>query len=175
MTLPAAGAISLNDVNVELGFSATAARTLNDTIVRRLARLGESPAAVELNSLHGKTGITITSGGPYNDGSSIHNGFFLGDVTYGSVYPATSPINGNNLLEFYFKYKYSPAPDVYSFAITLNGTLSQNAFTSLIIGTDGVEYEATTASATFSTAGGKSTWSWLGSLAITSPYVLTWT
>lgn len=175
MTLPATGAISLNDVNVELGFSATAQRTLNDTIVRRLARVEDAPASCDLNSLHGKTGITITSGGPYDDGSSIKTGYFVGDVTYGSVYPTTSPINGNNLLEFYFNHKYSPAPDVYTFKLTLNGTLAQNAFTSLIIGTDGAEYEVLTSAATFSTAGGKSTWSWSGSLIISSPWVLTWT
>lgn len=52
MTLPASGAISLSDVNTELGYSSTAQISLNDSAVRSLA--GVSSGAISLDDLHGK-------------------------------------------------------------------------------------------------------------------------
>ena len=52
MALPASGAISLNDVNVELGLSGTATISMNDTAVRTL--FGISSGAIDMNTGHGK-------------------------------------------------------------------------------------------------------------------------
>jgi hypothetical protein len=53
MALPASGAISLNDVNVELGLSGTAAITMNDSAVRTL--FGVASGAIGMNSGYGKS------------------------------------------------------------------------------------------------------------------------
>jgi hypothetical protein len=52
MTLPSSGAISLSQVNTELGYSSTAQISLNDSAVRTL--FGESSGVVDFNSGHGK-------------------------------------------------------------------------------------------------------------------------
>jgi hypothetical protein len=63
MTLPASGAISLNDVNVELGFSGTALINMNDNRVRALFNLPNYPlpnptTQIDMNTGHGKTDLT---------------------------------------------------------------------------------------------------------------------
>lgn len=54
MTLPASGAISMAQVNTELGRASTANDSLNDSWVRALAQVASG--AISMNSLHGKTG-----------------------------------------------------------------------------------------------------------------------
>ena len=53
MALPASGAISLNNVNVELGLSGTAAITMNDSAVRSLA--GVPSGQISMSNLQGKS------------------------------------------------------------------------------------------------------------------------
>lgn len=62
MALPSSGAISLSDVNVELGLSATAQISLNDSAVRTL--FGIASGAIDMDTGHGKANqfaFTISS------------------------------------------------------------------------------------------------------------------
>lgn len=62
MALPSSGPISLGDVNVELGLSATAQISLNDSAVRALFAIGSG--AIDMNSGYGKANqfaLTISS------------------------------------------------------------------------------------------------------------------
>jgi hypothetical protein len=74
MTLPASGAISLNGVNVELslsvelGLSATATISMNDTVVRTL--FGQPSGSVDMNTGHGKTATIPQLTGSFYSGSS---------------------------------------------------------------------------------------------------------
>lgn len=103
MALPAAGAISLNDVNVELGLTATATITMNDSAVRTL--FGIASGAIDMNTGHGKSNraaisytfasnatnqsLNITSISGYNAGKSdvtitVNAGVYLYSTSTGT-------------------------------------------------------------------------------------------
>jgi hypothetical protein len=72
MALPASGAISLNDVNVELDLSATAAVSLNDAAVRGL--FGVASGAINMADGYGKSNLfqfsVTTNQGNFNISSA---------------------------------------------------------------------------------------------------------
>jgi hypothetical protein len=75
MALPASGAISFNDINVELGLSGTATISLNDTAVRTL--FGISSGAIDMNTGHGRANafsLTISSNQVQASLSSLASG-----------------------------------------------------------------------------------------------------
>ena len=67
MTLQSSGAISLGNVNVELGRSSTATISLGETAVRTLA--GVSSGAIALSNLYGKSNASFTPAGGTSSGS----------------------------------------------------------------------------------------------------------
>lgn len=64
MTLQTSGAISLNNVNVELGRSGTASINMNETAVRTLA--GKASGAISMSDFYGKSNVTITLNNTYS-------------------------------------------------------------------------------------------------------------
>lgn len=92
MTLPTGNNITFSAINTELGRSATAIITLNDTQVRQLANV--LSGAISINNLRGKTWATSfntsVAGGQINVRSAaLTNGW----NTYG---PVTCTINSNS-------------------------------------------------------------------------------
>ena len=77
MTLPASGnSISLNQVNTELGRTATANINMNDSAVRTLFGVGGSGTIISMSSGFGKSAITISL-------ASLSS-------VYGDAYPAST-------------------------------------------------------------------------------------
>jgi hypothetical protein len=69
MTLQSSGAISLGNVNTELGRSSTATISLGETAVRNLA--GVSSGAIALSNLYGKSNVTFTPNGGTSAGTAV--------------------------------------------------------------------------------------------------------
>jgi hypothetical protein len=68
MTLPASGAIAFSCINTELGYSSTAAVSLNDTAVRGL--FGQASGAIDMNTGHGKSNTSVPGAPTSVSGSS---------------------------------------------------------------------------------------------------------
>jgi len=102
MTLPASGAISLNDVNVELGYAGTTLISLNDTEVRALAEV--PTGAISMSDLHGKSAINVHIDG----GSWIHSVYIPDDWVQASLY-----IRTDGTIDGYKEYSGGPPTWTY--------------------------------------------------------------
>lgn len=73
MALPSSGAITLSDVNTNIGASSTAAITMNDTAVRLLSNGDTTTNPVTMNGLYGKSWVWATnySGGSTSTANSV--------------------------------------------------------------------------------------------------------
>lgn len=91
MTLPSSGAISLNAVNVELGLTATAQISLNDSTVRTL--LGISSGTISLFSAYGVS--NLPSFAPFAGGTIAGGSTRLNTVDLYSFPSDTSTIGTN--------------------------------------------------------------------------------
>lgn len=58
MTLPASGPISFNAINLELGLSGTATKSINDSDYRSLAAVASG--LIDLQDFYGKSAVSIT-------------------------------------------------------------------------------------------------------------------
>jgi hypothetical protein len=68
MTLQSSGAISLSNVSVELGRSASATISLGEAAVRTLAGVASGP--ISLSNLYGKSNLSFTPAGGVSSGAA---------------------------------------------------------------------------------------------------------
>lgn len=104
MTLQSSGAISLNNVNVELGRSGTASINMNETAVRTLA--GVASGSYGMNSFYGKSYYkyngTLTQTYTY-----IYSSPYSYSQEYGaSAYSPTTLVDGKTLFRWTDFYTY---------------------------------------------------------------------
>ena len=143
MTLPASGAISLNDINIELGIASGTAISLNDTAVRDLAGIPSGP--ISLNDFYGKasydsalmtmpTSINVEN---ISSGQSSYITWDSGD-NKAMVYPSSgntvnSPIinASENMSDYYVTAWFDPTQLDFTYfnlsGIPNNNLLSQSA------------------------------------------------
>ena len=125
MTLPASGAISLNDVNVELSLSGTASINMGSAAVRGL--FGVASGAISMSNGHGKSSVSYTltrSTSSVNEGatqtitlttSGVANGnipytitgITAADLNTGSLSGNFAIVNGAATLSFTFVNDFS--------------------------------------------------------------------
>lgn len=164
MALNSSGPISLGgstagqSVNLELGQSATAQISFNDADVRSLTGTSSGTALIMPTNFYGKsagleshTVVTGTVGSALNE--NLERGYSLPDG-YGSISPTTSAIYSSATVR---KVAYVQNGPPYAYVLQIGATVSNSGWTTMTIaGTKAL----TRTSATFSTAGGISTWTW---------------
>jgi hypothetical protein len=117
MTLQTSGAISLNNVNVELGRSGTASINMNETAVRTLA--GKASGAISMSDFYGKSNETITLSGVAI--SSTGGGSQTATYTLesdGDIVRFTTPLGSGDIGDWISPK--SAAPSNYEVRATLN-------------------------------------------------------
>lgn len=75
MTLPSSGAISMSQVNTELGAAETTQRSLGDTVVRNL--FGVPSGAISMSDGYGKSSISVAWGNGNNFSWTGYNQFAI--------------------------------------------------------------------------------------------------
>ena len=113
MTLQTSGAISLNDIHVELGGTSGTTVSLNDTDVRGLVSIASG--AIDLADFYGASDTptwTLTEGS--TSGSSFSNYGFSISSNFGSISPTT--------------YNSATIQGIYSNAVTVKGSTSYSLY-----------------------------------------------
>lgn len=136
MALQSSGAISLSNVNVELGRSATAQISLGESAVRNLA--GVASGAISLANLYGKSNITISL-------ASVEG-------LYGNAYPGQTA---------YAEYGFFSDGDVIGYTSYINTTASWATPRTTGLGANYWIRFTQTASTTGTTLTGSGTGVWL--------------
>lgn len=112
MVLPTSGAISMSDLNTEMGRTSTASISLNDDEIRRMAR--QYSGAINMNTLHSKARGTLgrstgtlgaTAGTSPNRYRTLSGYTFTGTYTFTTVTDVCSLTyegTNNQILNFAF-------------------------------------------------------------------------
>lgn len=158
MTLQASGNISILDIVGEFGGAGTHSLTeyyrggsfVPDTAPNAGIPTSGSISVTDFYGGQETTLATITvTQGQYVDGGGDWNGYRDSGPGFGSRSPTT--LNGATIRGLYHR------TETNRFYCELNGTLAQSFFQTINFVGGGL---FSSAAATFSTAGGKSTWSW---------------
>ena len=149
MALQSSGAISLNDIHLELGATSSTTVSLNDTDVRALVSI--SSGAIALDDFYGASNSswTVTEG---QSGSSI----FGYNASVGSISPTT--YDGATITAaFYFTATFKGST-THSFTVTMTGNRAKSFF-SLLSG-DGVSLTSASASHSYNSSTTQTSWVW---------------
>lgn len=166
--------IGMDDVNIELGYSASRIIRLGDSAVRNLA--GDTSGAISMSSLRGKSlgvpvdvtvGRAILNATEKSPGSE-NRGLMFTPTVQGSVSP--SSVGGQPIAGLYFGASSIDGYNMKSFYVTIGTeSLSQNWFDAVDIENFGVLYTANATS--FYNSGDYSGWTW-GSVTTAWPWSL---
>lgn len=120
MTLPASGAISLSQVNTELGRGSTNAIDMNDSAVRTLAGVGGSGSQWSMNSLYGKSSLSASGVDDFRSYSTSASGGTA------SAFPSVNRSGGNGSYTYSWSFTSNPQGASLSNSTAQTPTVSQN-------------------------------------------------
>ena len=132
MALQSSGAISFNNINVELGVAGTTSASLNQSSYRTLA--GVASGAISMSNFYGKSnsGGSATRTISYNYSPPNREGLYEASNAVMGTESGTSPnviINGAILYQLYSQYNYDYSN--YYIYVALVGVHSYNKFSTI--------------------------------------------
>lgn len=152
MALQTSGAISLNDIHIELGGTSGTTVSLNDTDVRGLVSI--SSGAIDLADFYGaSSGWTLTEGS-YTLSGSTSNGL-VGLYGTGSISPTT--YNSATIHSLYSFSSTIKGSTVYSLTLMVNGNQSTSWFSSVSIA--GTSHAQSSFTRSYDSNNNRTTWS----------------
>lgn len=156
MALPSSGAISISNVNSELGAGTNTMRNLGASEVRSLA--GMPSGAIKLSNLYGKSsGYTLIAGQVF-PGSNVLLGYSSGQTDGAAGSLSSTAFMGTTINEIITNsFGGSSTIRVY-----LNGTYSQGFFTSISVYSNGnlAEQKFTSQTTQFLVRNNVTSWVW---------------
>lgn len=171
MALQTSGAISLNDMHIEVGGTSGTTVSLNDTDIRGLISKA-SAATMSFNEWYGASAsftFTITQGNdtssPYASGHGYSKYGTISSTPIGSVSPNPATFtdgNGNSQTIGELAREGSSAGNNFKLALDGNVVYTPNLFTQLDITLNGTAYTFTRSSAgvSYSSSGNHTTYTW---------------
>ena len=167
MALQSSGAISFNNINVELGVSGTTSASLNQSSYRTLA--GVASGAISMSNFYGKSNggsFSVSMVWNYSYGYGDHPEETTSSYTNYSPNPGGS-INGHALQGISVSYSWTYSAGI-SVVVLQENDLPRNTFTS-ITASGGATLYTTNAGYQGNAAGGGTMWQWSGSPVLYVP------
>jgi len=162
MALQSSGAISFNNINVELGVAGTTSASLNQSSYRTLA--GVASGAISMSNFYGKSnapaGGTISVSMVWNFSYGYGDNPEQATTSYTNYSPDPGgSIYGHALKGIYSSYSWSYSGGITTVTLQEND-LPKNTFTSITGAGTGTLYTANATHA--NAAGGGTLWQWSG-------------
>lgn len=163
MALQTSGAISLNDIHVEMGGTSGSSVSLGDSDIRTVA--GSASGAVAIGSCYGATVVTVTQATQTGPGFARRG--FYDDSNIGSVSPTSARGVQVNAIEDLARVNASSGL-FFQFEVVYSAAIPANEYSRISFVANGAVTVLTTAeSSTTTTRGGYGRrWSWTGAAGL---------